>query len=172
MKVAHFLFVIALIGHALPLLAAEIEVEHGGLKVVLPDKPTKDTEQIGGDDGQKPAMQHRLIINQPNGSIIVWYQDAPSIDDPTVALRAARDAVVRSARGEVSVDKNVTLQGHPGRYFIVAIPGKGEFRVAYYFARGRTYQIMSVGTQEFTRSASTDKMFESAQFSEPASEQE
>ena len=80
-------------------------------------------------------------------------------------MDAARKSIVRNAGGEVSVDKKTTKQTHPGRYFIVSIPQKnGEFRVAYYFANGRFYQIMAVGTKDFTRSESTDKMFKSAEF--------
>ena len=128
----------------------------------------KDVKKIGGEDGTEPSLQHRLIINKPNGSIIVWYQDAPSIRDADNALQTARDSVVRLARGEVSIDKKVVSQQHPGRYFIVSLPAKnGEFRVAYYLAHGRVYQVMAVGTKDFTRSESSNKMFSSVKFQEP-----
>jgi hypothetical protein len=147
------------------ILAAEIDVQHADLKIALPDQPTKDVAKIGGEDGTEPSLQHRLIINKPNGSIIVWYQDSPGITDPEPTLQAARDSVVRTAGGEVSFEKNITKQTHPGRYFIVSIPEKdGEFRVAYFFANRRFYQIMAVGTKDFTRSEATNKMFQSAKF--------
>ncbi len=155
------------------LLAAEVKVQHADLSITLPDEPTKDVKTIGGDDGAEPRSQHRLIINKPNGSIIVWYQDAPGITDPDPALQAAGDSIVRLAGGEVSEDKRVTKQEHPGRYLIVSIPEKnGEFRVAYFFANGRSYQIMAVGTKDFTRSEATNKMFSSVAFGEAASDSE
>lgn len=155
------------------ILVAEEKVQHADLKITLPDQPTKDVKSIGGEDGTKPSLQHRLIINKPNGSIIVFYQDSPGITDPEPALQAARDSIVRLAGGEVSDEKKLTKQKHPGRYFIVSIPEKdGEFRVAYYFAHGRTYQIMAVGTKDFTRSDATNKMFKSVEFekSKPVAE--
>jgi len=164
---------IATILSASAVLAAEVKVQHAELKITLPEKPTKDVKAIGGEDGTEPSRQHRLIINKPNGTIIVWYQDTPGIADPAPALQAARDSIVRLAGGKVSDEKRLTLQEHPGRYFIVAIPEKdGEFRVAYYFAHGRTYQIMAVGTKDFTRSAGTNKMFESVEFEEPTPDAE
>lgn len=150
-------------------LAAEVNVQHAGLAISLPDRPANDVAKIGGEDGSEPSLQHRLIINKPNGSIIVWYQDSPGITNPEPALQAARDSIVRAAGGKVSVDRKLTQQGHPGRYLIVSIPkNDGEFRVAYFFADGVTYQVMAVGTKEFTRSDSTDKMFTSVKFKKPA----
>lgn len=151
------------------ILVAEVKVQHADLKITLPDQPTKDVKTIGGEDGTEPSRQHRLIINKPNGSIIIFYQDSPGITDPETALQAARDSIVRLAGGEVSDEKRLTKQEHPGRYFIVSIPQKdGEFRVAYYFANGRTYQIMAVGTKEFTRSEPMNKMFVSVEFEKSA----
>jgi hypothetical protein len=147
------------------ILSAEVNVRHADLKITLPDRPTKDVKNIGGEDGTEPSRQHRLIINKPNGSIIVWYQDSPGITDAEPVLQAARDLIVRLAGGEVSDEKQLTKQKHPGRYFVVSIPEKdGEFRVAYYFAYGRSYQIMAVGTKDFTRSEATNTMFKSVEF--------
>ncbi len=144
---------------------AGVDVEHAELKLTLPSEPTRETEKIERQDGAEPTLQHQLIVNEPNGSIIVWSQDAAGITDPNQALQTARDAIVKVAGGTVSVDKEFELQGHPGRYFIVSIPKmNGEFRVAYLFAKGRVYQILAVGTQDFTRSESTNEMFESASF--------
>lgn len=142
---------------------AEVEVEHGDLKITLPSSPMRKTVTIEGLNGAEAKQQHQLIINQPNGSIIVWHQEAAGITDPKQALTAAHDSIVKIAGGTVSVDKEFVMQGHPGRYFIVSIPQMdGEFRVAYLFANRRFYQILAVGTQEFTRSEATNKMFETA----------
>lgn len=146
---------------------AGVEVQHADLKLTLPAEPMRKTETIEGQPGTKPTEQHQLIVNQSNGSIIVWHQEASGITDPKQALEVARDAIVKVAGGTVSVDKEFELQGHPGRYFIVPIPKNGgEFRVAYVFANGRMYQILSVGTPEFIRSDSTNEMFKSASLSE------
>ncbi|REK11905.1 MAG: hypothetical protein DWQ37_12850 [Planctomycetota bacterium] len=168
MRILLSVFAIALLGSTAPLLADEVDVDHGGLQVTLPEKPMQDTQELDGDGQGKPALQHRLIINKPNGSIIVWYQDAPNVKDPQPALKRARDSVVRLAGGEVSDEKPLDLQGHPGVYFVAEIPGKGEFRVAYYHSGSRFYQVMAVGTPEFTHSAVINKMFESVKFAEKA----
>ena len=155
--------------NAARILVAGVDVQHADLKITLPDQPSKDVKRIGRDDGTEPSMQHRLIINKPNGSIIVWHQDAPGITDSGPALQAARDSIVRIAGGEVSFDEKVTKQEHPGRYFIVSIPSNGgEFRVAYFFAFGRFYQVMAVGTKGFTRSVATNEMFNSVKFEKSA----
>ena len=44
--------------------AAAVDVQHGDLKISLPEAPTKDVKQIGGEDGSPPSLQHRLIINK------------------------------------------------------------------------------------------------------------
>lgn len=169
MKLATLTLAIVTTLSASAVLSAEVNVKHADLKITLPDKPTKDVEEIGGEDGTEPIRQHRLTIDKPNGSIIVWYQDSPGITDPKPALQAARDAIVRVAGGEVSDEQDLSKQKQPGRYFIVSIPEQnGEFRVAYFLAFGRTYQIMAVGTKDFTRSEATNKMFKSVEFEKPA----
>ena len=150
-------------------VAEELEVRHADLRITLPAKPIKDVKQMGGEDGREPSQQHRLIINEPQGTIIVWYQDSPHTTDPEPALRAARDTIVGLAGGEIRLDKAIEKDEHPGRYITVSIPEKkGEFRVAYFFAAGRFYQIMAVGTEEYTHSASINRLFESVRFAEAA----
>ncbi len=165
MNIKPLLLTVAITLTATGILHAGVEVEHAELKITLPAEPTRETETIEGPDGAEPKLQHQLIVNQPNGSIIVWHQDADANTDPQQALEAARDAIVKVAGGTVSEDKEFKIEGHPGRYFIVSIPKKnGEFRVAYVFANGRFYQILAVGTPAFTRSESTNEMFKSVSF--------
>ncbi len=165
MNIPTLLLAVALTLTTTTISHAEVKVEHAELKITLPAEPTRETETIQGPDGTEPKLQHQLVVNQPNGSTIVWYQDADVGANPQQALKVARDAIVKVAGGTLSDDQEFKIEGHPGRYFIVSIPqNKGEFRVAYIFANGRFYQILAVGTQEFTRSESTNEMFKSVTF--------
>jgi hypothetical protein len=148
-------------------LLAVVTINHGGLEITLPENPIEDTVTIGGNDGFEPSLQHRLIVNRPDGTIIVWYQDAPNTSDPEPSLLAARDSIVRLAGGPVSVDKRTAVHNvkHPGRAIIASIPEKrGEVRMAIYFVSGRFYQVMVVGTHEFTNSEAAKTVFTTMKF--------
>ena len=165
MKITTLLTTVALSLTVTGITFAEVKVQHAELTITLSAEPTRETETIEGQNGAEPKLQHQLIVNQPNGSIIVWYQNADVGTNPQQALIAARDAIVKVAGGNLSEDKEFQIEGHPGRYFIVSIPQKkGEFRVAYVYANGRFYQILAVGTPDFTRSESTNEMFKSVSF--------
>ena len=145
----------------------DVSVRLADLRITLPSKPEKDTVKVGGEDGEEPSWQHRLLVHDRNGSIIVWFQDSPNATDPQLALKAAQETVVRRAGGDVTEEYAIESDDNPGRHFIVAIHANdGEFRVAYYFFAGRFYQIMAVGTAEFTRSDAVNKMFASVRFGE------
>ena len=139
---------------------AQETVQHGGMRLILPDQPINDSIDLG--DGTK---QHRLIMHRPNGSIIVWHQDANPQVPAKAGLQKAQDTIVKMAGGKVLSESQDKVDGQPARTFTVTMPSQGgEFRVGYYYANGKNYQVMSVGTPEFTRSGSVNKMFESVRF--------
>ena len=142
-------------------LSADTHVKHADLKLIPPEQPAETVVDLGGG-----LLQHRLIINRPNGSIIVWHQESEAgVTDREAVLQKAKSTVVQIAKGEVSLEMDLDLQGNPGMMFTVALPVKnGEYRVAYLYANGKNYQVMSVGTKDFTRSAELDKMFASMKF--------
>ena len=141
-------------------VSAQFKATHADMKITLPEKPASDSIALG--DG---TMQHRLMVNRPNGSIIIWQQNANSQIKVSDALKKAQNAIVKMAGGEILAQSEEKVDGKPARTFTVSIPEKGgEFRVGYYYANGKNYQVMSVGAPEFTRSKSVDAMFKSIRF--------
>lgn len=151
---------VTMIAATQPYASAQFTATHAEMKITLPEKPISDSIDL--DDG---TIQHRLMVNRPNGSIIVWQQNANSKVNVSDGLKQAQNAVVKMAGGEVVAQSEKKVDGKPARTFTVAVPEKGgEFRVGYYYANGKNYQVMSVGAPEFTRSKSVDAMFKSIRF--------
>ena len=159
-RLTGIVFVAMLVANFANPVTAQFKTQHADLQLTLPSKPQTASVDLG--DG---TMQHRLIINQPNGTIIVWHQDANPQIKVEDALQRAEDAVVRMAGGKVLARSQANVAGKPARSFTVTLPEKGgEFRVGYYFANDKVFQVMSVGTPEFTRSDAVDEMFQSIRF--------
>lgn len=142
-------------------VSAQFEVQHADLQITLPEKPVSQTHHL--EDGTK---QYRLKVDRPNGSIIVWHQDANpkkiKVDD---ALDAGKETILKIAGGKILSESKKQVAGKPARTFTVDIPTNGgEFRVGYYFANEKYYQVMSVGMTDFTRSEAVNDMFKSVKF--------
>ena len=154
------LFCLVISGAAL----GEVDVRHADMLITLPSNPERSSEGIPGADG-KTSTQHRLVINGAEGAIIVWHQDSPPKVDVQAAFKRFRDSVAKTAGGDVVIDEALTQQDYPGRMFLVTIPAKnGYFRVVYFHAEGRFYQVMAVGSLDFVRSDAVHQMFASVKF--------
>ena len=144
---------------------ADVSVQHADLQITLPSKPVEMTTPIPSAEGAPPRKQYRLMVNDPNGAIIVWHQNAESEKNVADVLQRMAKTIVKTSGGEEVLNQSFVYQGHPGRLVIVPIPAKnGYFRVAYFYVNGKYYQIMAVGPESFVGSEPVSKMFKSVQF--------
>ena len=135
--------------------------EAGGFSVVLPSAPRLQEEKLAGGNAP-PATQYQHVVDDPNGSILVWYQDAEHVTDTRNAIQRSRDAIVKMANGPVKEEREIVVDGYPGRYVMATIPAmNGLIRSQTVFADGRVYQINVVGTEQFVNSDTSDEVFES-----------
>ena len=141
-------------------LYAEVAVKHGKIQLTFPEQPRASVEEITSD-GQT-SKQHRLMIEKPDGAIIVFKQTDGGAKDVQAALKKLCVQVCKVAGSAPAQERDVKLSGNPGRLLLVRIPSNGGwFRVAYFHIDDHFYQVMAVGTKEFLLSDSVNTMFAS-----------
>ena len=144
--------------------------EPGQFQVNLPEPPViKQVELSGGDAPATLQFQHS--VRQPDGGIIVWYQDARHITDVDAALSLAAATIVKQAKGPIIESHDLDVGGFPARYVSARIPGlQGVFRSQTVYAHGRLYQINVVGTEAFAASPVANEVFRSFAVTTPTPE--
>ena len=151
------LLTLAMLNPANPTFA-QIETKHAKMQIAMPGEFKKETLKI-----DENLDQFQLVFNQDNGTVIVAHQDSTPVADAQAILQVAQDAIVKVAGGEVLEMTNFKLNGYPARKFRVSMPSiDGEFRVSHIYTGDKFYQVMAVGTSEFSASDAINKMFESA----------
>ena len=139
---------------------AQIETMHAQMQLAMPGEFHKKTDEIA-----EGVTQKQLVFESENGTVIVFHQESDPAADAQAVLKAAFDAVVKVAGGEVLSQKQFQNNGIPAHKFRVTMPKHGgEFRVSNFVTKDKFYQVMAVGTPEFTASAAINKMFESVKF--------
>lgn len=142
----------------------DFQSEEGGFSIALPGKPAHETTEVGN----AKEKQHQFTVGAEQGAYIVSYQDNPNLTGSTpkqmtAALESGRDRLLEVFSGKLLDSKEVQLdKSHPGLDFRVTIPqAKGEARCRFYMVGTRLYQILIVGTPEFTKSEQATAVIES-----------
>lgn len=142
----------------------DFQSAEGGFSIELPGKPAHETAKVG----DAKETQHQFTVGAEQGAFIVSYQDNPNLAGSTpkqlaAALESGRDRLLEVFGGKLLHSKEVQLdKTHPGLDFRVTIPqAKGEARCRFYMVGTRLYQILIVGTPEFTKSEQATEVIES-----------
>ncbi|MGA8055076.1 MAG: hypothetical protein WCA12_14670 [Burkholderiales bacterium] len=126
----------------------EFQWPEGGFSVLLPGKPRKQVRTVALD-GAEISMQ--MLSYQTSGMAYgIGYSDFPSGADAATKARrlaAARDQLVANIAGELTEDREMRLEAHPGRDFRARgnVAGTDFVISARVFAVGdRLYQVALV----------------------------
>ncbi|HEX8844986.1 MAG TPA: hypothetical protein VF791_10100 [Pyrinomonadaceae bacterium] len=89
----------------------------GRFSVLLPSQPKLMTQPATTFTGET-ITQHAVYFEEANSLYMIGYFDKPA--GMTYSLDVGQDAFVKSNSGTLLSQKNITLDGHPGRDLLVS----------------------------------------------------
>ena len=117
---------------------------NGGFSISMPGKPAMSDQEVPTRVGK---LNNRMyLLESGQGVYMVSYADFPDpVTDP-VTIKAmldnARDKAAKSSGNQLKEEKEITLEGYPGRDWLVSIPG-GILRARAFWVRNqRLYQAV------------------------------
>lgn len=121
---------------------------------------------------EKPIGGSRSVVysvESPDGTETVAVTELPVKGDepPEMVpwlLNSAKDDLLRESRGTVTSESSPTLAGkYPGRELTAQVtePHPGVLRARIYFANGRLYQVVVMGTAGYADSAAAAAFLDS-----------
>ena len=137
----------------------------------FPDEP-KEKTQTAPLPGGGGSIKFTIFISEArDGGCVVGVADMPipaRESDAIVQLRldGARDGALKNVGGTLKESKEIRLAGkYPGREFTATItqPMQGQVRARIYFVGTRLYQVMVMGTDDYTTSKQADAFLDSFQ---------
>lgn len=133
-----------------------------GFSVSMPGKPEPQTRVESLPDGSK--LEHHVYFAEAKpSSYVVNYNDLDYDVDPSKVAKLfddVRDEGVRARHSKVVEEKDIQLDGHPGRERLEELDGAGgpvilKFRV--YLVGRRLYTLMASGPKNADTAAHADK---------------
>ena len=147
---------------------ADFAPKDGRFTVQMPGEPKEQTSKVNTPIG--PIDVHLFIsAPDPKSAYMVGYSDYPEEvvkkSDSDKILDGARDGAVRNVKGTLESEKKITMDGHPGRDYVISTEGfRGRERI--YLVNARLYQVMLLGSKEFVTGKDADKFLDSFKLTE------
>ena len=133
----------------------------GGFSILFPGNPTQETQVIEPAPGVR--LNLRVHVLRTLAEYSVMYYDYPMpVSDPAVAqsvLENGAKGAVASVNSELLEFKEITLDGHPGRYLKERMPSGEIMRVKMLLVGQRLYQVAITTPREDGASAATVKSY-------------
>lgn len=115
-----------------------------GFSVSMPGKPTASNQEVPTASGQ--IINHLYMLQLEQSVYIVTYADFPRpTSDPAMIkamLDRARDSATKATGGELKDEKEIKLDGNPGREWFVRFPSSLARARAYWVRNQRLYQAI------------------------------
>jgi hypothetical protein len=105
------------------------------------------------DDGHSMAVIEITLVGRPGGPLT----DGQVVDE-------LRDAHARRLNGQVTTEKEITLQGLPGREVVIASARQGTVTLRYFVYNGKYFVVGSQGLQGTPPPADTARFLDSFRF--------
>jgi hypothetical protein len=132
--------------------------------VSMPDIPKQRRTRISGPLGKGHhiyKLEHNGITYTVSNSV---FEKAPTQpEEIKQTLDFARDLLVTLSSGKLLVDKDISLDGFPGRQIRVE-KGKKVWTLRAYVVKTRMYQLMTTEQKGKEQSAEAEKFFQSFAF--------
>jgi len=120
-------------------------VSDDGFTISMPGKPDKNENSVESAAGPLPLRMYTL--NKGFEGFITGYTEYPDIvftsAEPEQLLDGAQQGAISNVNGEVTSQRSITMNGHPGREIIGTSPGQNVgFTARVYIAKPRMYMIV------------------------------
>lgn len=147
----------------------EFRSTEGRFSVSMPGTPEVETREVPSDLG--PLSTHVFTATEKSIPYVVAYTDYP-VDSPDAEMSAtilngARDGVVKSLGATVVKEKEIQLDGHPGKDLEMT-SGPLRLRAKIYLVGVRLYQVLSVAPKAGKVPKSVDRFLASFKLTEQA----
>ena len=140
----------------------EYSYAEGRFSILFPGIPVDETQVV--DVGPGVQMKLRIHKHKAVAESSVMYADYPMpVDDPAVA-KSVLDAGARGAAASINAEmlelKEISLDGHPGRYMKERLTSKEIMRAKMYLVGQRLYQLAITTPAEEGMSEKMKKHYE------------
>lgn len=150
--------------------------QEGGFSILAPGT---FKEQVQSTDTAAGKMElHQLTLDQGTVGYFVMYADFPEaliqLSDPKALLQDGVEGAAKAMNAMLTVNKDITLDGVPGKEFQgeIALGGVfakgGIFKARAFLSKNRLYQIYAAAEQDKVQAAEVDKYLASFKFLTPA----
>jgi hypothetical protein len=132
--------------------------KEGGFKIALPGKPAESKQRVATATATLDVYLF-VVDAKDGGAYVVSYSDLPADDvkpgSESKRLDLARDGAVSNARGKLRNEKEIKLDGFPGRELDIETDKGQRIRMRVVAAKQRLVQAMAMGAPPFTQSKDT-----------------
>jgi|SRR6266542_2741320 len=137
--------------------------DKGGFSVTLPPgaSAAKEKEQTSGTAKVITVASQLPDRTALNVTVARFPADALKGATDEDRLKRVRDGLARSFRGKITSDKEVKLDGNPGRDLGIEVVGGTLSRVRVYMVKDRLIQIMVLGPKTTVNSKEADQFLDS-----------
>ncbi len=134
-----------------------------GFSAMLPGQPVYEEQEIPTLIG--PIKAHKFGAGEGITQYMLVVSDYPpelmKLSDAKTLLEGARDGAVGNTGGKLLEDKEITVDGHPGRQFKLEIPPGLKLSGRIVMAESRLYQVMAIGLGDSLPQTTVDQYFAS-----------
>jgi hypothetical protein len=156
-----------------PAAPAAVEVESSnwinaapaaaGFTVQMPGKSAEQSQPVAGHTG---VENHLFTIETNLAAYVVSYvQFTDEVTDP-VAIKAlldrGRDGGLEASNAQLKGEKEIMISGHPGREWLMTLPGDLSATARAYWVKDRLYQIVFIAKVAAAESPEVSKLREGA----------
>ncbi|MDY3561146.1 LamG domain-containing protein [Gemmata sp. JC673] len=147
--------------------------ENGGFKVELPAAPRKDMDQIAGNNPDPNMTTEGTILFRALEEYAIVYGNISPQERQLLSDKDRIDAAVQAMKtsGEVRSivsQKDITVNGFPGREVEFSGQGGGHYGVRVVVAEGRVYVLVAGGKFTQPGNANVRRFLDSFEITDPA----
>jgi hypothetical protein len=115
----------------------------GGFTVLMPGAASEEKQPVETELGK--LENHIHTVQTKLAVYVIMYADFPmEVSDANTIQRmldSGRDKALANTKGKLKSEKNIKLDGHAGREWLVEIPG-GVIRARAFWVKRRLFQVL------------------------------
>jgi hypothetical protein len=120
-------------------------ISDSGFSISMPGKPAKSDSTVPSAAGPLPLRMYTL--SKGYEGYFTGYSEYPDIvftaSEPEEILNGAQQGAISNIKGEVTSQRSITIDGHPGREIVGTSPEQNiGFTARVYLAKPRIYMVV------------------------------
>lgn len=127
----------------------EVSSRQGRFRVLFPGSPRLHQRTMASPVG--PVDDTAYLLDTPDRSVMVSFADftgyARKDADLMGIIQEGRDAVRKHLRGVLVQEKDIQLNGNPGKEVAIQTPNQGTAYLRWYAVKRRLYTLTIMGTK-------------------------